>query len=131
MKKINKISLFILQYCFYYLITPLVYLLYRNKYPWIISERGNDARDNGYTMFKYLRKEQRYINAYFIIDKKSADYPKITSLGKVVGYKSFKHWLLYRAAECRMSTHLASFAPGNYIGEWFKHHKQKGINVFL
>lgn len=131
MKKIIHLFLFIIQYCFYYLLTPLAYLLYKNKYPWIICERGDDARDNGYTMFKYLRHEQQYINVYYLINKKSVDYPKVKTLGKVVRYKSFKHWLLYRAAECRMTTHLAAFAPGNYIGEWFKRHKQCGINVFL
>lgn len=131
MTKIKRIFCFTFQYFLYYLVTPLACLLYKNKYPWIICERGNDARDNGYTMFKYLRGEQQYINAYYLINKKSVDYPKVKSLGKVVRYKSFKHWLLYRVAECRMSTHLAAFAPGNYIGEWFKHHKQKGINVFL
>lgn len=131
MRKILHIILFIFQYCFYYLITPLAHLLYKNKYPWVICERGDDARDNGYTMFKYLRHEQQYINAYYLINKKSVDYPKVKTLGKVVRYKSFKHWLLYRVAECRMTTHLAAFAPGNYIGEWFKHHKQCGINVFL
>lgn len=131
MVKIYHFILFVIQYCFYYLIFPIAYLLHGNKYPWIICERGDDARDNGYTMFKYLRNEQQYINVYYLINKKSADYPKVKALGKVVKYKSFKHWLLYRVAECRMSTHLASFAPGNYIGEWFKHHKQKGINVFL
>lgn len=131
MKKTCHFLLLIIQLSIYYLITPLAYLLYKNKYPWIICERGDDARDNGYTMFKYLRHEQQYINVYYLIDKKSVDYPKVKSLGKVVRYKSFKHWLLYRVAECRMSTHLAAFAPGNYIGEWFKHHKQCGINVFL
>ena len=131
MRMISHTILFLLQYSLYYLITPLAYLLYNNKNPWIICERGNDARDNGYTMFKYLRHDQPYISAYYLIDKKSVDCSKVLSLGKVVRYKSFKHWLLYRVAECRMSTHLAAFAPGNYIGEWFKCHNQKGINVFL
>lgn len=131
MYKIIHLCLFFLQYTTYYLLTPLAVVLYSKKYPWIISERGNDARDNGYTMFLYLRHEQPYINAYYLINKKSADYRKVKRIGKVVKYKSFKHWLLYRVAECRMSTHLAAFAPGNYIGEWFKHHKQGGINVFL
>lgn len=131
MKKLYHLFLFAIQYCFYYFITPLAYMIYKNKHPWIISERGDDARDNGYAMFKYLRKEQQYINVYYIITKKSADYPKVKSLGKVVKYKSFKHWLLYIMSECRMSTHLAAFAPSSYIGEWFKHHKHKSIDVFL
>ena len=131
MKKIYHGLLFIIQYCLYYLLTPLAYLLYGKKHPWIICERGDDARDNGYYMFKYLSSEHMYIHRYYLIDKHSADYPKIAKYGKIVKYKSFKHWLLYIAAECRMTTHLAAFAPGNYIGEYFKHHKQKGINVFL
>ncbi len=131
MRKIYHLFLFAIQYYFYHLITPLAYLLYKNKYPWIICERGDDARDNGYTFFNYLRHEQQYINVYYLIDKHSSDYPKVKVLGKAVRYKSFKHWLLYRVAEARMSTHLAAFAPGNYIGKWFMTHKQCGINVFL
>lgn len=132
MKRIYHFFLFIIQFLFYYLVTPIAFLLYAKKYPWIICERGNDARDNGYTFFKYLHDEQmQFINTYYLIDKKSVDYKKVCKLGKVVKYKSLKHWLLYRVAEVRMTTHLAAFAPGNYIGEYFKTHKQKGVNVFL
>ena len=131
MRKIIHILLFASQYCLYYLLTPIALLLYKNKYPWIICERGDDARDNGYIFYKFLRQERMFINAIYLIDKKSVDYPKVAKLGKVVKYKSLKHWLLYIAAEARFTTHLAAFAPGNYIGEYFKHHKQRGINVFL
>ena len=131
MRKIYHFFLFFIQYCFYYLITPIAYLLYKKKYPWIICERGTDARDNGYAMYKYLKCDKPFVNVYYLISKKSVDLHKFNPLTKIVKYKSFKHWLLYRAAECRMSTHLAAFAPGNYIGEWFKHHRQSGINVFL
>ena len=131
MKKILHGLLFLIQYSFYLFLYPIAKLLYGNKRIWIICERGDDARDNGYWMFKYLSKEHQYVNQYYLIDKKSADYNKVRSIGKVVRYKSLKHWLLYCAAEVRMTTHLASFAPGNYLGEWFKHHKQKGVNVFL
>lgn len=115
----------------YFLLYPIAIFLYKNKRPYILCERGDDARDNAYWMFKYLRKEHTYINAIYLINKKSADYRKVSELGKVVQYKSLKHWLLYIAAECRMTTHLASFAPANYLGEWFKHHRQNGVNVFL
>ena len=131
MKKIFHGFLFILQYCFYYFIYPLAIVLYGNKRVWIICERGDDARDNGFWMAKHLHSEHPYVNQYYLIKKKSADYSKVKSISKVVRYKSLKHWLLYIAAEVRMSTHLAAFAPGNFIGEWFKHHKQKGVNVFL
>ena len=131
MRKIFHGFLFLAQFSFYWLIYPIAKLIYGNKRVWIICERGDDARDNGFWMFKYLSTEHSYVNQYFLINKHSADYPKVRKIGKVVKYKSFKHWLLYCAAEVRMTTHLASFAPGNYIGEYFKHHKQKGVNVFL
>lgn len=131
MRKLAHGFLFIIQYCFYWILCPVAKLFYGNKRIWIISERGDDARDNGYWMFKHLSTEHSYVNQYYLIDKKSVDYKKVKNLGKVVKYKSFKHWLLYCAAEVRMTTHLAAFAPGNFIGEYFKHHKQKGVNVFL
>lgn len=131
MRRLAHGFLFVIQYCFYWILYPIAKLIFGNKRVWIICERGDDARDNGYWMFKYLSTEHSYVNQYYLIDKKSVDYKKIKNLGKVVKYKSFKHWLLYCAAEVRMTTHLAAFAPGNFIGEYFKHHKQKGINVFL
>lgn len=131
MKKIKTSFAFIFQFSCLILLKPLALLLYKNKYPWIICERGDDARDNGYIFYKFLRKERQFINAIYLIDKKSVDYPKVAKLGKVVQYRSFKHWLLYIAAEARFTTHLAAFAPANYIGEYYKHHKQRGINVFL
>lgn len=131
MKKIVHFFIFVVQFCFYWLLFPIAKLLYGNKRVWIVCERGDDARDNGYFMFKYLRAEHQYVNIYYLIKKKSVDYNKVKPLGKVVGYKSFKHWLLYIAAEVRMTTHLAAFAPGNFVGEWFKRHKQSGVNVYL
>ena len=132
MKKFYHLLLFAIQYCFYYFITPLAYLIYNNKNPWIVSERGDDARDNGYAFFRYLHDHQlSFINAYYLIKRKSVDYDKVKKLGNVIRYKSLRHWLLYRVAECRLSSHLSAFAPGNYIGEWFKHHKHKSIDVFL
>ena len=131
MRKIAHAFLFVIQFCFYWILFPVAKLIYGNKRVWIICERGDDARDNGYWMFKYLSTEHSYVNQYYLINKHSVDFQKVNNLGKVVRYKSLKHWLLYIAAEARLTTHLSAFAPGNYIGEWFKHHKQSGVNVFL
>lgn len=131
MRKLTHGFLFLIQYCFYWILYPIAKLFYGNKRVWIICERGDDARDNGYWMFRHIREQHSYVNAYFIIKKHSADYHKVKAIGKVVEYKSLKHWLLYCSAEVRMTTHLAAFAPGSFIGEFFKHHKQKGVNVFL
>ena len=66
---------------------------------WLIEENPNEACDNGYIFFKYLRKERKDINVYYVIKKKSKDYEKVKSLGNVICHKSFKHWIYYLNAK--------------------------------
>ena len=66
---------------------------------WLIEENPNEACDNGYIFFKYLRKERKDINVYYVINKKSKDYEKVRSLGNVIYHKSFKHWMYYLNAK--------------------------------
>lgn len=78
---------------------------------WLISERGVDARDNGYFFFKYLRKEQRHINCCYVINKRSADYSKVAEIGETIEYGSIKHYAMMMRAECLISSHIMGFTP--------------------
>lgn len=91
---------------------PFGYWLYRKKDICIICERGVDARDNGYHMFKYIVENHPQKNTYYIIDKKSADYHKVAELGRVIDYKSWKHILYFIAARKKISSHIMGYAPG-------------------
>ncbi|WP_217277236.1 hypothetical protein, partial [Paenibacillus dendritiformis] len=55
-----------------------VFFRFIKKYDnlWLICERGDDARDNGYSFFNYLREHQPEINAYYLISKDCDDYGK-------------------------------------------------------
>ncbi len=107
-------------------------LIYKRKHFWLVSERGDDARDNGYWMFKYLREKHPEINAAYVIDPKSVDAPKVQALGTALKKGCLKHWLIFIAADVRMSTHLFHFAPVPYAGQWIKkHHGKRSINVDL
>ena len=66
---------------------------------WIITENPNEACDNGYIFFKYIRNNRKDINAYYVINKKSKDYKKIESLGNIIQYRSIKHWIYYLNAK--------------------------------
>ena len=66
---------------------------------WIIAENPNEACDNGYVFFEYLRKNRPDINAYYVIDKKSKDFKKVEELGNVIQHRSLKHWIYYLNAE--------------------------------
>lgn len=91
---------------------PFGYWLYRKKDIYIICERGTDARDNGYHMFKYIIEHYPEKDVYYIIDKKSADYHKVATLGQVINYKSWKHVLYFIAARKKISSHVMGYAPG-------------------
>ena len=52
---------------------------YRNL--WLVAERGNDARDNGYRFYEYLRTMHPEVNAHYVITTDSADEMKIAALG--------------------------------------------------
>ena len=82
---------------------------YRNL--WIVSERGMDARDNGYHFFKYLRAAHPEINTVFIITKSSPDREKVASLGTLVEYGSFRHFLCFVLAKVKVSTHIDGYSP--------------------
>ncbi len=78
-----------------------------NKYRgiWIVSERGVDARDNGYFFYKYLKEQHPEINAWYVIDSKSPDAIKIDALGNRIEHNSFRHYIFYALCEVRISAH--------------------------
>ena len=57
---------------------------------WLISERGTDARDNGYWFFRYMQKSHKEKNSYYVIDKSSEDFKKLEQYGHIIQYKSFQ-----------------------------------------
>lgn len=98
----------------HFLLKPIALLLYGRKHVWIISERGTDARDNGYWFYRYMRENHANQPIYYIIDKNSADYPRIAKLGLTAQRGSLKHWLLYLSADVKISTHKNSLFLGNH-----------------
>lgn len=44
----------------------------RYRHVWLVSERGREARDNGYHYFAYLRQAHPEINAVYVADPPAA-----------------------------------------------------------
>ena len=130
--RIKKEIKTIVEYTKYYLLFPLALLLYANNEIYIVSERGVDARDNGYHMFSYLRKYHPEKECYFIIDKKSPDFQKVAELGDVVQYRSLRHYLLFISAKYKLSSHVMGYSPDaeRYISLHVRHHIP-GFHIFL
>lgn len=72
---------------------------------WLISERKDEAEDNGYHLFKYIRENHPNEKVYYLIDKQSNSYSKIEKYNNVIQYNSLKHYIYYFMA----SKHISAF----------------------
>ncbi len=103
---------------------------YRNV--WLFSERGIDARDNAYVLYKYIKENHPEINSYYIIDKKSSDFEKIAKLGNAVNFKSLKQFILLGVSKYNISTHIMGFTPNVVIFVWLDRlHIIRGKKIYL
>lgn len=124
---------YIAGYMFMRFISLFARSLPKYKNLWLVSERNSDARDNGYHFFKYLCKEQPQINCAYIIDKSSADYERVSKLGKTISPNTPSHMLALACAKVCISTHIMGFTPDPYrfaiLDKYFK--SVRGKKVFL
>lgn len=94
-----------------FLLLPIAKIKFRGKTVWLVCERGTDARDNGYHMFRYLRKEHPEIDAWYVITRDSADYQKVAGLGNIACFGSLNHWLAYISASKILTAFEQHFCP--------------------
>ena len=85
-----------------------IYLKIKKRKIWLISEGKNDARDNGYVFFEYIRKNHPDDYVYYAINKKCESYEKVNKLGNTVNYGGFKHWIYYLNADKNITIHKAA-----------------------
>ena len=76
----------------------------KRKDLWLICDNENEARDNGYWLYKYIREHHKEQDVMYAINKKSPDYARVKDLGPVVQYGSFMHWLYYLTASKNISS---------------------------
>ena len=99
---------------------------------WLIAERGVDARDNGYYLFKYITQNHPDINIAYVISKSSPDADRVKELGRVIPYGSFSHFLSLAVSGVKISTHIMGYTP--YIDFFVRADKMgliKGTKIFL
>ena len=86
-------------------------LQFRSTRPiWLVSDRYDQADDNGEAFFLYLRKHHPFaIQSYFVLAEGSWDYSRMENIGPVVSYGSNKHKLLYLTAQCVISSHADKY----------------------
>jgi len=67
-----------------------------SKRVWLISDRREAAGDNGEAFFDFVTKQYNPgITPYFVLPKKSKDYPRIKRIGKIVSPYSIIYKVLF------------------------------------
>jgi CDP-glycerol glycerophosphotransferase len=82
-----------------------------NEDIWLISERGDDANDNGYVFFKYIKETHPDVNVKYVIHKNSDQLNKVSEIGDVVYTNTFNHYMEVLNAKYLISTHISGYLP--------------------
>ena len=82
-----------------------------NKNIWLIREKGTEARDNGYHLYKYVREKHPTINCFYVIAKDSADSCKVEKYGNVIMLNSLKHFIYYLHAKVSANSQAYGASP--------------------
>ena len=87
----------------------------KNREVYLIGERKNEAKDNGYHLFKYVRNEHPDDKFYYVIEKDSNDLNKISMLGNIIYYNTLKHYIYYVIAKKLICAHVGSCTPDSAL----------------
>ena len=87
----------------------------KNRFVYLIGERKNEAKDNGYHLFKYVRENHEEDKFYYVIEKDSNDLDKISELGNIIYYNSLKHFIYYIMAKKLICAHVGSCTPDSAL----------------
>lgn len=104
--KLREVSLADFGHFILFLLALFPAFLYRQKrrHLWLICENREEARDNGYWLFRYIRENEPQVDVVYAIAPDSLDYEKVAKLGNTVPYGTWKHWIYYLAAEVNISS---------------------------
>ncbi len=124
-----KFVISIIKWCFAFIFTPHSKKRVQEGNIMLISEKGNDARDNGFHFFKYIKANHPEIKAYYIITPDSVDRHRLDEYGdSVVDYLSYRSCKLFWQAKYLVSTHLrAGHTPMPYaLSSWLN----RTLNIY-
>lgn len=86
---------------------------------WLISENRNEARDNGYWFFKYLKENRPEQKCHYAINKKSSDYQNVKKYKGVISFATPRHWFWYIVSDKNISSQKNG-SPNAFVVYFFE-----------
>lgn len=82
----------------------------RFKDAWIFIDKDTEADDNAEHLYRYVMQNHPEINAWFVLNKNSHDWPRLEAEGfKLVAHGSHAHTLLYLNAKNLVSSQMDEY----------------------
>ena len=105
-QKLQRVKPADIGHIFKFLLALPCSLIYRRRRPdlWLICDNENEARDNGYHLFRYIKLQHPETDAVYAINRRSADFERVKDIGETVHYGSIKHWIYYLSAKYNISS---------------------------
>lgn len=106
LKKLKRVHIKDVGHFVLYLLAllPAAILRRRRRHLWLLCEYATEAQDNAFALFRHLRTNHPEIDAVYAIKRRSPAFASVAALGETVEYGSFRHWVLYLAAEVNISS---------------------------
>lgn len=95
------------------------FMEYANRRIWLFMDRPSVADDNAEHLFKYALKQDDGIEKYFVLNKDSRDFKRLSEIGNVIEAGSEEHKLL----ACHAEKIISSQADAVVINPFYKQEK--------
>lgn len=93
------------------------------KHPWLMCERKDNAQDNGWIFFNWLKREHPERSFYFVLDEKASSYDSNDE--RIIKWGSFKHYVYYMASKTFIKAMFNGPQPSgrmcNYYEQYVDH----------
>ncbi len=88
---------------------------------WLLMDRQNEADDNAEHLYQYLMDSNIPINAWYVLDQKSSDWPRLAAKGfRLIAFDSLDHAVALLYAEHVISSHANTKIPSLFLSTNFR-----------
>lgn len=129
-KKINKLGWNDIKASFMLLcaIIPALYIRY-TKHPWLLCERKDNAQDNAWIFYNWLKKAHSEQEAFFVLDARASSFD--VNDNHIIKWESFKHYIYYVASEIFVKAMFNGPQPNGRVCHFYEKYIDKKQTVYL
>ncbi|MBE6489633.1 MAG: glycosyltransferase [Methanobrevibacter sp.] len=103
------------------LLYHLLYPIMKRKTIYLFVDRIDNAQDNAEALWEYSLTQKDNAKKYFVVNKDSPDYARLSKKGKVIDFGSLKHKLLYLFTDKLISSHPEDDTINPYFSKVYGH----------